>query len=169
MLILLYGYTHAQIKQPVFWHVETTSLSAKEVTLTFTALINEPWHLYAVYMQEGGPMPTRFEFQKSPDYTPIGNIKELSKPVESFDPTFLMPVAWFSKSAVFTQRFKLNATHSTIKATVEFMACTDQECLLPETKSFLVEVNTQPNLKPKTDSKRNGTQKTSYHADQQNE
>lgn len=157
-----------QIKQPVSWQAEATVQSEEELLLTFTALIDEPWHLYSVNMQEGGPMPTRFRFSESPDYILLGNLKEMYKPVESFDPTFLMPVAWFEKKAVFTQRIKLKASAATINATVEFMVCTDEECLLPETKTFQIQVSRKSKHDQKTGSINHGTQISLPHAGKPN-
>jgi thiol:disulfide interchange protein DsbD len=157
-----------QIKQPVSWQAEASIQSGEEALLTFTAFIDEPWHLYSVNMQEGGPMPTRFRFSESADYSLEGNIKEVYKPVESFDPTFLMPVAWFEKKAVFTQRIKLKAPAATINATVEFMVCTDEECLLPETKTFQIQVFKKSERNQKTGSIDHGTQISLPHAGKPN-
>lgn len=158
LLVSICRESFGQIKQPVSWQAEASVQSEDEAILTFTALIDEPWHLYSVNMQEGGPMPTRFRFSESSDYTLLGSIKEVYKPVESFDPTFLMPVAWFESKAVFTQHIKLKAPAITINATVEFMVCTDEECLLPETKTFQIQVFKKSKHDQKTGSINHGKQ-----------
>lgn len=166
LLVGIWEESCGQIKQPVSWQAETSVQSDDEAILTFTALIDEPWHLYSVNMKEGGPMPTRFGFSKSPDYTLLGSIKEVYKPVESFDPTFLMPVAWFEKKAVFTQHIKLNVPTVTINATVEFMVCTDEECLLPETKTFQIQVYKKSKREQKTGSIDHGKKISLPHSGQ---
>jgi hypothetical protein len=61
--------------------------------------------------------------------------------------TFLMPIAWFEKKAVFTQRVELKTASASIKGKVVFMACTDKECLLPEEITFKVETSTAGSFK----------------------
>lgn len=156
--------SEAQIKKPVKWHFGATPINKEEAILTFTAFMEEGWHIYSQFIEEGGPLPTTITFEPSNDYTLIGKIKEESTPLKKFDVIFGMPIAWFEKTAVFTQRVKLNGPSATIKGKVEFMVCTDVECLLPEEKRFSLEAkvdmpdskNSGQDIKPKEKSKTKG-------------
>jgi hypothetical protein len=70
----------------------------------------------------------------------IGNVKELSKSHKFYDSLFMMDIIWFSDSAIFTQKIKLNVPETVIKGKVEFMACTDEMCLPVDEVRFEIRV-----------------------------
>ena len=105
-----------------------------------TAVPDPGWHVYSQFMDEGGPTPTAFKFAASADYELVGEVKEVTEYTEKFDPTFLMPVRWFDGKAIFTQKVKLKVPDAEVKGAVTFMACTSEECLLPEVRKFSIHV-----------------------------
>ena len=131
----------AQAVQPVRWNVKAEPYNNDQVSIIITASLDEGWHIYSQFMEEGGPMPTSFVFDQNSHYELIGKTEEHSEPVEKFDDTFMMPVIWFENKAVFIQRIQLHEDAAVVKGSVEFMACMDDICLLPEKKRFSVEVN----------------------------
>jgi thiol:disulfide interchange protein len=131
---------NAQIKQPVKWYFSAIQANDQEALITFTASIENGWHIYSQYIDEGGPLPTTFNFNASDEYSLLDKVEETSDVVEKFDPNFSMPVTWFENTAVFTQRIKMNRPMSTVKGNIRFMACSDYECLTPQEKDFSVEV-----------------------------
>ena len=145
-LIVLTPFTQglAQMKNPVKWHFAYIQKgNNNEVELSFTASIEDGFHIYSQFLEEGGPLPTTLTFRSSVDYELIGKVNELSTPIEKFDPTFMIPVIWFDKTAVFTQLIKLKIPFTTVGGEIEFMACTDIECLLPETVQFSIPVKVE--------------------------
>ena len=48
----------AQMADPVDWKFETKKAADKEYVLVATAHIESPWHLYGMYIPEGGPIAT---------------------------------------------------------------------------------------------------------------
>lgn len=131
-----------QINKPVKWSFSLESSGKNEAIVVITATMNDGWHIYSRFLEEGGPSPTTFMFETSADYVLVGKMKDEGKLVEKYDSTFLMPIAWFEKKAVFTQRVKLKTASASIKGKVVFMACTDEECLLPEEITFKVDTST---------------------------
>ena len=140
MLLGISVVAHAQGRQPVKWYFEAEKISTKEAVVTLTAEIEPGWHIYSPYMEEGGPMPTGFAFKTSDTYKLEGKIVEIGEPIEKFDNTFMIPVIWFEDKAIFTQRIRLADESVVVEGSVEFMACMDDICLLPEKKSFRVEI-----------------------------
>jgi DsbC/DsbD-like thiol-disulfide interchange protein len=153
--ILLFGLTiyaasqgqNRQANKPVKWIFSVENSGKNEANVIITATMKDGWHIYSRFLEEGGPSPTKFTFETSDEYMLVGTMKDEGKLVEKYDSTFLMPIAWFEGKAVFTQRVKLKIASASIKGKVVFMACTEQECLLPEEITFKVETNTATSSK----------------------
>ena len=130
----------AQQHQPIKWHVTAVSMSDRVAKLIFTANLEDGWHIYSQFIDEGGPLPTTFTFIPDHSYSLKGKVKEESTPVKQFDAVFLMNIAWYEDTVVFSQEVKLNGPTTTIKGKVEFMGCNNFMCLLPDEEGFSVEV-----------------------------
>jgi thiol:disulfide interchange protein DsbD len=129
-------FTQAQILKPVSWSFSSKQTGDQEFELTLTAKIDNNWHLYSQFIADGGPIPTSFKFTPSADYQLIGKASESPKPKKVFEKAFNMNVSFFEKKAVFTQKIKLKVPATTIKGTLEFMVCNDNQCLPPEDVDF---------------------------------
>jgi len=153
LFVLGIAAARAQMYQPVKWHFSAVAVNDQEADIIFTANVDDGWHIYVQNLKEGGPVPTTFTFDQSDSYSRIDFVKDQSTPLEKFDQTFMMPVAWFEKTAVFTQRIKLNQSSTVVKGKVMFMACSEYQCLLPEEKEFSVEVKAVRSEKKTHDQK----------------
>lgn len=126
--------------KPVKWSFSAENSGRNEASVIITATMKDGWHIYARFLEEGGPAPTSVIFESSRDYKLTGKMTDEGKLVERYDSTFMIPLAWFEKKVVFTQRVKLKSPSTSVKGKVKFMACTEEECLLPEEIPFIVEV-----------------------------
>ena len=126
----------AEIQKPVTWSFSNKQVSDTEFDLILTASIDNSWHLYSQFIGEGGPVPTSFKFNPSPDYTLVGKVNESPKPKKIYEKVFEMEVAFFEKKATFIQKVKLKVPASKIKGTLTFMVCDDSQCLPPEDLDF---------------------------------
>lgn len=132
---------YSQINQPIKWQFSARPLSSTEAEIAFTANLDDGWHIYSQHLEEGGPLPTSFSFTPADgEYTRVGDVKEESTPVKSYDNTFMMDIVWFAKTAVFTQKVKLKSSTATVKGKIEFMVCTEEMCLPPDVIPFTVVV-----------------------------
>lgn len=125
---------------PIQWHFTSVPVNTNEAKLIFTAHLDDGWHIYSQFLEEGGPLPTTFTFEPDPTYELKGQVSEESAPVKTFDNVFMMEITWFSKTAVFSQVIKLNKPATTIRGKVEFMGCNDFMCLPPNDVDFSLEV-----------------------------
>lgn len=152
VLLFLASATQAQIVNPVHWTTKVEPVKGDEYKLVYTATIDQPWHTYGMYIQEGGPVPTHFTFEKNADIELVGKMTEGGPKVkEGIDDVFGINVKLFEEKAVFEQRIKLKKP-TTVKCTVEFMACDDKSCLPPDTKKFEVAVTAADSKKKLTDT-----------------
>lgn len=136
-LAVFFSTLQAQILKPVKWKFEASRKTSNVFELTFTANIDQNWHLYSQFIPEGGPIPTRFEFETDSNgvFQKIGKTEELSKIEEEFDQSFQMQLKYFSHKAVFKQKIKV-LKETELKGYVEFMTCDNEKCLPPEQIEF---------------------------------
>jgi hypothetical protein len=137
----------AQVPGPVRWHFATAPINDNEAKLIFTADLEEGWHLYSQYMEEDGPLPTAFSFNPDAGYTLIGKVNEESTPVKHYDDTFMMEIAWFDRTAVFSQHIRSLTQSTVVKGKIEFMACNNEMCLPPDEVTFIIHVKSQQPVK----------------------
>lgn len=146
----------AQVRQPIKWQFTAAPVNESEVQLIFTANLDEGWHIYSQFMEEGGPLPTTFTFQPSEVYSLDGKVNEESTPVKSYDQTFMMDITWYGKTAVFSQNVKLHAPSAVVKGKIEFMVCTHEMCLPPDDIEFNIPASVDKPLPAKKQQKPTG-------------
>ncbi|HEY6160927.1 MAG TPA: thioredoxin family protein [Bacteroidia bacterium] len=126
-----------QIQHPVKWTFSVTRTCDEEALLFLKAKIEPGWHLYSQKVVEDGPIPTSFQFDKSPDYSLSGKTQE-GKAITKIEPAFdNKELAFFEEHAQFIQKIKISSGGAfSIKGTLNFMVCNDQMCLPPEDVKF---------------------------------
>jgi len=139
LLLLMPFSIKAQIQKPVIWSYAAKKISQTEVAIYLKATIDDGWHIYSSNQKGEGPVKTSFRFVSSKDFSLIGRVIE-PKPVTKYEETFEMDISYFEKSVVFQQKVKLNRPITVVKGSLEFMACTDKQCLPAETINFSIPI-----------------------------
>lgn len=121
----------AQIFEPVKWSYETRQTGENEYELVFKATIDDGWHLYSQFIQDGGPIKTSFNFDTINAVELLGKVEERGELEQDYDPNFEMELKWFSHEVEFVQKVKLKTEGAVAKGWLEFMTCDDQRCLPP--------------------------------------
>ncbi|MDX8341035.1 cytochrome c biogenesis protein CcdA [Draconibacterium sp. IB214405] len=129
----------AQIVEPVKWSFSQNKISDNEFELTFTAKIEDGWHMYSTDLPEGGPIKTSFYFENVEGAELVGEPTPNKEVTEEFDQSFQMDLRWFSKEVTFTQKVKVTGT-GTVGGYVEFMSCNDETCTPPMDSEFSFEL-----------------------------
>ncbi len=131
-LILITGlFVQAQILEPIQWSFSSKKISEKQYELVFTATIDDNWHLYALEVPPGGPLPTVFTIEPSDAYSLSESMKESPEPEESYDETFEMVVKLHSYEAIFTQNVNILIDNPlVIRGKVDYQACDDEQCIV---------------------------------------
>lgn len=120
----------AQIIKSVKWSYSSREIDATHTDLIFKATISSPWHLYGINIPEGGPIPTSITFDTINGFTPIGKIIQSPKPEIVDDKIFMMKLELHSGQVTFTQRIrKTSADSIIIRGIVEYMTCSDVQCV----------------------------------------
>ena len=121
---------------PVTWKAAYVDLPNGEGEISFTATIENKWHIYSQRPTDAGPIPTTFSMTTSSDYKLLGLVQEESAH-EEYVKAFEAKVFVFEHQAIFKQKIKrLNKKAFIIKASLEFMTCNDAQCLPPKTITF---------------------------------
>lgn len=129
----------AQIVKPVKWQFGAKKINKDEAVIFMKATMDNGWHIYSQHVAEGGPIKTSFAFAPSNDFTLLGKTAE-PKPKVKYEDVFSMDVGYFDKEVVFQQKVKLKKGATTVKGTVEYMACDAERCLPPDEVPFSVPV-----------------------------
>lgn len=130
----------AQQLNPAKWQYQVVSTSADEAELHFTVTLENNWHIYSQHTDEMGPIGLSFSFDKSADYTLIGNVSE-PKPHEEYDELFKCTIRSFSGKVLFKQKIKINTPNDfKVKGVMSYQLCNDGSCIAPEDIDFSFDV-----------------------------
>ena len=125
-----------QIFTPVKWEVQIEKLSDTEFDLLYTATIEKDWHIYAIDALEDGPISTSVTFLNTrKEYELQGKLRE-GKGHIAFEELFDKDIKYFEGVAIFRQKIKTNVDSGTINSELEYMACSNGQCLPPEIVKF---------------------------------
>ncbi|WP_179333218.1 protein-disulfide reductase DsbD family protein [Winogradskyella costae] len=120
-----------KILEPVKWSTAVEKINETEFILVTTANIDKGWKLYAQNIEDGGPIPTSFEYTLNEGVALVGNTTE-EKGEESMDKVFDMKIKYFKNKTEFRQKIKVSdTTITTIESEVGFMSCDDTQCTAP--------------------------------------
>ena len=137
LMLLVTAQMYAQFQDPVQMK-HSLNVNGDEATLTFTAEIDNGWHLYSTDLAEGGPTSATLNIDKITGAEPVGKFTPSAGAVEMYDPMFEMMVKYFEIGATFTQKFKITASEFSIEGYMQYGACNDENCLPPTSYDFNV-------------------------------
>lgn len=127
---------------PVRWSAEVER--ADTCAVTFTAVLNPGWHLYALELPEGGPRPTEIDLTGSRGMTVVGTPEPSRAAAEIDDEMFGMRLAWWDGEVSFRVPFVIvDAADACIEARITYMVCNAESCRPPHTQSFSIPMNNQ--------------------------
>jgi thiol:disulfide interchange protein DsbD len=136
---LFAGFSGFSQSNVVDWKFESKKLADKKYEVKLIATVKNPWHIYSTTQPEGGPLPTKITFTKNPLVSPDGNIKEVGKLEKHYEEVFEIDTKFFSEKVEFVQVINVKGNAKTnVSGTVEFMACTNEQCLPPQSVPFTV-------------------------------
>jgi hypothetical protein len=141
LFVLPISFSFFEVKaqrEPVTWLISVDSVAKNDGLLICRATILPGWHLYSQHLQEGGPMPTRFEYNRQ-GYKTIGQTSENGRRTTYHDELYDMEVVWYSEDVIFTQRLQKIEPKSFVKGTIEYMVCNGEICM-PAKKTFCVPI-----------------------------
>ena len=158
LLTLLVNVTvTGQIFNPIEWSTKVEKISESKYKLITEARVKDGWSLYSQEVPAGGPIPTTFTYDDNGGKIKLlGNTSEPKGKIK-FTKLFNeegMKIKSFTHKAVFEQKIELvDPAIKNIDAFVEFIACTDEQCLPPK------EIDLSFNIEKPTSNKQNSIDK----------
>ncbi len=126
----------AQMVNPVKW-TTTTKQDGNTLTITYSASIQEHWHLYNMSVPEGGPEKTSLTFEKLQGAKLQGPARFVSgKPITTYDDAFGMDLTYYEGKAAIQQKIKLTGGDYAIEGYLTYMSCCDGMCTPPTNEEF---------------------------------
>lgn len=136
ILILLCCQARAQ--QPVEWSSAASKISKGVYEVRIKARLQKPWHIYSAFMDEGGPVPTKLNYN-GPSLKPLTKIKENGTLKTSFEPVFNINVKYFEDSVTFVQKVAIkDPSVDQLSGAVDYMLCNNRQCLPPSKWLFFI-------------------------------
>lgn len=138
LLWLISQSAMAQMADPVAWNFSALSGRGDTVLIEMTATIRASWKMYALQLPEGGPLPTKIQFN-SGRYAPVGEVSDSPKPTKSYDAIFKMTIGYYTKTVRFIQKMvpgKAEGSNN-VSGSIEYMCCNDESCVAL-TKDFSI-------------------------------
>jgi len=127
---------------PIEWDYDKEKIDDNTYMLTFAAHLDDGWYIYSQHLDEGGPVPTTFTFNKDKGITLIDSVKETSEHMSSgYDSIFGMELTKYAQKVEFQQKVELSSADQPVTGKIEFMVCDDKRCLPPETTEFAFNTN----------------------------
>ena len=107
--------------------------------LIWEAKIDDGWYVYSRDIEEGGPVPTTFDFDENEDVEFLQkDLKEIGSNVkEGQDKIFDMYLKKYSKDLTYITRVKAKKPNAELSGSFEFMTCDHSRCLPPEFNEFV--------------------------------
>ena len=136
---LAYANANAQVLDPAKWTTKIENKSGNTYLLTFTAVIDNDWHLYSQFTPDGGPLALEIIFKNQKgNYTLVGKAKE-SKTRTAYNDIFEVNETFFEKKAQIQQEIKItNPQLTEIKVDFNYQVC--KEVCINQEKNFTLKV-----------------------------
>ncbi|MFD1096262.1 protein-disulfide reductase DsbD family protein [Salegentibacter chungangensis] len=153
-IILAVGNSaHSQVIEAPEWKAEIQEdsySSGDTIRVKFTAKIPKDWYMYSSDFDPNlGPTVTQFQYNNSTDSKALGPVTPVGAK-KKYDEIFEGEYTYFTKEAVFKQKFRINNKDAIINASVSYQLCSDVtgQCI-PFNSDIVVNGVTPGNNKPK--------------------
>jgi thiol:disulfide interchange protein len=134
--------TDEEVLQPVKWNVFAEE-EGNNLKLTFKAIIQNKWYLYAQDIGDSGPIPTTFIFEPNEYAVLNGFAKEISDFMkEGYDEMFGMNIKKYANEVDFVYVLENYKKEGVLKGSIEYMTCDDERCLPPDFTDFEIDLAT---------------------------
>lgn len=141
-ILLLLLATGGAAQDKVKWQYAAAKKSNDLYEIRLSASLQRGWHIYSQATPEGGPVPTKITFMKNPLLTLEGAVQEYGKKQQKYEEVFEVMTSYYASKVEFVQLVRLKkSARTSIGVAVEYMICSNEQCLPPTTQKFTVALN----------------------------
>lgn len=131
----------AQMIVPVKWDVQIKPLDGKnQYEIVAKAEIDFGFKLYGLYMEDGGPVKTSFNFETMENCKKFGKPIEVTPSKKMHDKTFDMEVSYFKETATISHKIWVTEKPAKVTGYIQWMSCNDDMCTPPIDEEFDFEI-----------------------------
>ena len=135
MLFSMYGI--AQMIEPVKWTIEMVPLKGgNHYEIVAKAKIDPGFKMYGLYLIEGGPVATSFNFETTENCKQFGKPEERTPAKKSHDKIFDMEVQYYKDNAEIKHKIWVSKKPAKISGYIQYMCCNDKVCTPPTDEEF---------------------------------
>lgn len=134
---LMTGATVPQ-QHPVKWNFFAKKIADRQYELHLIAMIDPGWHIYSSQQpKEAIGLPTTIKITANPLLTLPGKFEEKGNLIKAINKEFETEEHQYLQKVDFVRLVHVKGNAVTnVNGSIEFMACTDERCLPPQTVSF---------------------------------
>jgi len=139
LVLLLSAMTGTAQPKVAEWRAEVNS-SGDYVDIQLIAELNKDWKIYSQFTEEGGPLPSSFEFELPESVALVGDVKESENFRTEYSDLFEINVSSAKDEAVFTQRLSHGPEEEEIVIRIKYMCCDGLRCIPPTTEIIRLKI-----------------------------
>lgn len=132
--------TDDELLQPVKWQISAVEDGANLI-VTFKALVQQNWYIYAQDIDPSGPIPTTFIFEPN-EYAVLTDFAQAKSDFmkEGYDEMFGMNIKKYANEVDFIYTIENYKKEGKLKGSIEYMTCDDERCLPPDFVEFEIDL-----------------------------
>jgi hypothetical protein len=136
VLFWLMAMAHGSYGQ-VVWSFSAVKKSGSLVEVHVKASLSEGWHIYSTDTASS-PFPTQVTVLPGPGFSLQGSLREEGRLIVAAQPDGGAPVRYFKGTVDFVRPVKIGGDLHSVSGTIQFVICTDEQCMPPGKKEFTV-------------------------------
>lgn len=141
VLISSLGAFAQMVEDPTTWTFSTKKISDDVYEVQAKVKIKPEWHLWSIKPGgDGMQIPTDISFEKNPNFSALGGMKESGKKLSKEFPGIDGIAHFYENQATFTRRIKVKG-NTTIKGELSYQTCDHEKCLAPVYKPYSVTIS----------------------------
>ena len=121
---------------PVSFSTKEKRTANDEIEISFTAAIENGWHVFPTNLPSGGPIPTTLTIEQCDGAQAIGSLHSKGQEKEEYSDVFGMKLRFFERTATFSQRFRITGSSYRIKGYLRYASCNATMCMPPRNVEF---------------------------------
>ncbi len=115
----------------------TTDMGGGRYNISTTAKIDNGWHIYGIDDYDNAPISTSLSLTLPTGVELVGGVKSSTPAVKYYDELFEKEIGYYNTELTLSQEILVqHTTHQDIGITVEWMSCSQGECMPPQEVIF---------------------------------
>ncbi len=130
---VIFQSSFGQILNPLRFSYSKIAKGNNQYEIRIKTSLDPKWHIYSIENPDGGALPTSLSFVNAKK---IGGTREIGTKKITFEEAFNLDQKFYEDRVEFVQVVKLLPGNKKISGTLEYMVCSNRQCLPPKKTSF---------------------------------